>query len=401
MSSTVRQAEWQLIGFTLLIAAILAPLVLVTGYFAVEVFSGLRPLPADGAMSAPPRTSVLVPAHDEEAVIGRTVGHLRREAPEGFGTLVIADNCTDRTAIVAKASGAGVLVRNEPDLRGKGYALAAAREFLRRDPPEVVIVHDADCCMDGRSLAAVAGAAVRLGRPCQSVNLLAPDLAASPLVQISSFAFLIKNLVRQRGLQRLAGRAHLTGTGMALPWSVFERANLGGGDIVEDLAMGLEFSEAATRPILIEGATIWSPAASQSGTLTQRRRWEGGYLATAIRTAPRQIGRSIAKGDWNGIAAGLNLAVPPLALLVLLNVAGFGAALLAAFAGASAWPLFVQLAVGLVALLALVLAWVREGRRFASVSSLLRLPLYLLWKLPVYVGFARRGAPREWLRSGR
>jgi hypothetical protein len=52
-------------------------------------------------------------------------------------------------------------------------------------------------------------------------------------------------------------------------------------------------------------------------------------------------------------------------------------------------------------LLALVLAWVREGRRFASVSSLLRLPLYLLWKLPVYVGFARRGAPREWLRSGR
>ena len=50
---------------------------------------------------------------------------------------------------------------------------------------------------------------------------------------------------------------------------------------------------------------------------------------------------------------------------------------------------------------AVVLAWFREGRRFASAATLLRLPFYVLWKLPMYLGLARRGAPRDWLRSGR
>ena len=37
---------------------------------------------------------------------------------------VIADNCTDGTVEVAREAGAQVLVRNEPDRRGKGHALA-------------------------------------------------------------------------------------------------------------------------------------------------------------------------------------------------------------------------------------------------------------------------------------
>ena len=97
---------------------------------------------------------------------------------------------------------------------------------------------------------------------------------------------MIKNLVRQRALQRLAGRAHLTGTGMALPWPIFEQANLGGSNIVEDLALGLELAERSAPPMLVEEATVWSPAASAGGTLVQRRRWEGGFLATMLKTAP-------------------------------------------------------------------------------------------------------------------
>jgi hypothetical protein len=133
------------------------------------------------------------------------------------------------------------------------------------------------------------------GRPAQAVNLLAPDLAASPLVQLSTFAFMIKNLIRQRGLQRLAGRAHLTGTGMALPWNLFASANLGGSNIVEDLALGLELADRATAPKLVSRATVWSPAASESGTLVQRSRWEGGYLATALKTAPAALGGACAE----------------------------------------------------------------------------------------------------------
>jgi hypothetical protein len=50
---------------------------------------------------------------------------------------------------------------------------------------------------------------------------------------------------------------------------------------------------------------------------------------------------------------------------------------------------------------AVLIAWAREGRRFVSLPVLARVPLYVLWKVPLYLGLARRGTPKEWLRTGR
>lgn len=386
---------------TLLALVLLAPVVLVTAFFALELLSGLSPLDIPTETTGRPKAVIVIPAHDEEAVIARTVAELKREAGDEFGIVVVADNCGDGTSDAARSGGAEVVIRNDPDRRGKGFALAAARDHLRRAPPDVVIVIDADCRIDGGSLRALAQAAGGTARACQAVNLLTPDLDAPALVQISTFAFVIKNLIRQRGLQRLARRAHLTGTGMALPWSIFAAADLGGSNIVEDLALGLELAERAAAPLLIERATVWSPPASQAGTLVQRRRWEGGFLATALRTAPRALARSMARGDVRGLFAALDLCIPPLALLFVLNGIAFAAALVAVAFGAALWPVLMQIVVGLLAVLLVVLAWAREGRRFASGSTLMRLPLYVLWKIPMYLGLVRRGAPKEWLRTGR
>jgi cellulose synthase/poly-beta-1,6-N-acetylglucosamine synthase-like glycosyltransferase len=292
-------------------------------------------------------------------------------------------------------------VRKDLDRRGKGFALAAAREQLRTHPPKVVVVLDADCHIDAQSLRVLVSRAKDTARACQAVNLLAPDLSAGPLVQISTFAFMIKNLVRQRALQRLAGRAHLTGTGMALPWPIFEKANLGGANIVEDLALGLELAERASPPMLVEEATVWSPAASASGTLVQRQRWEGGFLSTMMQTAPPALARSLRRGDARGLCAALDLCIPPLALLAMLNVVALAVAALALLAGAAAWPSIGLATIDILAALAVTLAWLKEGRRFASAATLLQLPFYVLWKLPMYVGLARRGAPKDWLRTGR
>jgi cellulose synthase/poly-beta-1,6-N-acetylglucosamine synthase-like glycosyltransferase len=391
-----------LTGLTFLTFVLLAPFWVLTGFFALEIFAGLRPLSASLCAHIPGTSAVIViPAHNEAAVIECTVRDMLREAEPNIRLLVIADNCTDRTAELARAAGAEVLVRDEPERRGKGFALAAAREHLRSGPSGIVIVLDADCRIDAASLGALIARVARTGRPCQAVNLLAPDLNAGPMVQISSFAFMVKNLVRQRALQRLAGRAHLTGTGMALPWPIFEQADLGGANIVEDLALGLELAERAMPPMLVEEATVWSPAASASATLVQRRRWEGGFLATMLKTAPGALARSVRSADVRAFFAALDLCIPPLALLVTLDAAAFLLALLLVFAGGAAWPVIVQVAIGIVAALAVALAWLREGRRFASAATLLRLPLYVLWKLPMYIALARRGAPKDWLRTGR
>lgn len=386
---------------TIMVAIIVAPIASITAFFAIEVFAGLRPIARPTADTLPGDAVIVIPAHNEERVIAETVSTLCGPGQAGERVLVVADNCTDNTADEARAAGAQVFVRCDPERRGKGYALAAAREYLRSNVPDIVIVMDADCRLDVRSRAALVAAAMATSRPCQAVNLLAPDLSGPPMVQISNFAFMIKNLIRQRGLQRLSGRVHLTGTGMALPWELFDTADLGGSNIVEDLALGLDLASRAKPPLLVEEATVWSPSASTGGTKVQRRRWEGGYLATAVKRAPLIISRSFARRDVGGLLIGLDLCVPPVALLALANAGAFVVALLAALARGPAWPMIFQLTAGCAAFVALACAWLIEGRRFVRLRSIALIPLYVLWKVPLYLGLMRRGAPKDWLRAGR
>src|SRR3954468_13483315 len=71
------------------------------------------------------RFALLVPAHDEEPTIGRLLASVRAlDYPAGrFDVYVVADNCTDRTAEIARAAGALVEERFDQVARGKGYAL--------------------------------------------------------------------------------------------------------------------------------------------------------------------------------------------------------------------------------------------------------------------------------------
>src|SRR5262245_60709604 len=97
----------------------------------------------------PPRFffDIVVPAHNEEAGIGRTVQNLLAlDYPrELFRVLVVADNCKDATADRAREAGATVLVRVDAQNRGKGYALAHAFEkSLKEGMAQAVVVVDAD-----------------------------------------------------------------------------------------------------------------------------------------------------------------------------------------------------------------------------------------------------------------
>ena len=199
MSQSAREGTGSIV-LTLCILLILALPIVITAFFAIEMFTGLVAAPARAPIANNAGSMVIViPAHDEEAVIGATVKQVLAQAESNSTVLVVADNCVDRTAEEARSAGAKVLVRNDPDRRGKGYALAAAADHLRGDAPDVVIVLDADCRIDRNSLRALAAACI-CGRPGQAVNLLSPDLAGPPLVQLSTFAFMVKNLVRQRGV---------------------------------------------------------------------------------------------------------------------------------------------------------------------------------------------------------
>lgn len=388
---------------TFLIALLAVPSVLLTLCFAAEVFSGLMPLrPLTVARGRQPSAVIVVPAHDEEPVLHVTLERLKAAAEGQARILLVADNCRDRTPQIGRDLGVEVLERNDLQRRGKGYALDFARAYLSSNPPEVVLIVDADCLIDRESVSHLIRSCSSSARPCQATNLQQPRLDGSPLVQLSSFAFFIKNVIRQRALKRLAGRVHLLGTGMAFPWEIFATSELATSNIVEDLKLGLELAEKGHATIFIEQAAIWSRAETGANTISQRRRWEGGYLQNAASVAPLLLRRALVRGDPRSIWAALDLLIPPFALLLLLDlIALVAGTVLAWLFSAHYWPLCGLLAAVGLALFALALAWLNGGSKYVRLSSLARAPLYVLWKLPMYVGIVRRGAPKEWVRTER
>jgi cellulose synthase/poly-beta-1,6-N-acetylglucosamine synthase-like glycosyltransferase len=380
-----------------LLAAMIAgvaafPLVILT----VETLAGLRRPKALAVAGPGPRTTVIVPAHDEEAGIAATISAIKSGK---MGILVVADNCSDTTAQCARDAGATVVERHDPTARGKGYALAFGRDALRNDPPDIVIILDADCVPDGQALVQLAYAAMTAGRAVQARNELQTRADDPPMTRISNFAFSLKNVVRQRGLMRIAGTCVLTGTGMAFPWDQFENAPLATADSVEDLAIGLALVRTANAPIYLDDARVTSPAASGSAAVTQRTRWEHGFVATASRVAPRMVSHGIVRLDWKSVWLGLHLMVPPLALtfgvamLALLVVSGLG--WVAGFA-----PAVMLLSVIVVAGIAVLGGWAQVGRSALPFAMLIRVPLYIAWKLPIYLKLSR-GADRQWTRTER
>lgn len=387
------------LGVVMWIAA--APMIAIFAVFINEVAFGLFPLHRKASANGEPfRIAILIPAHNEANGIGQTLARVRNVLPLQAKILVVADNCSDDTAERARTSGTEVIERSDPVRRGKGYALDFGRTHLSNSPPDCVMILDADCIPEPGTIETLGAAALETARPVQSVNLMRAGSDASPIVQISNFAFLIKNLIRQRGLVRSGGPAMLTGTGMAFPWPVFEKLPLASSNIVEDLAITVDLTRDGVRPTLVEGARVWSDAATAKDTLTQRTRWEHGFIGTAIKHALPTLASGMRRGQLASVRLGLHLLVPPLALLFAL---GFALAILLgalAALGATAKPALTILAMMGGSLILLAVAWWREGRALLSFGAIFRIPLYVLWKIPVYLKLVR-GAETEWVRTKR
>lgn len=85
---------------------------------------------------APPkRLAILIPARNEENVIGKLLASLANQdyPKESYKIFAVADNCTDNTAEVARSGGALVYERENLTERGKGYALDYLIKCVERD----------------------------------------------------------------------------------------------------------------------------------------------------------------------------------------------------------------------------------------------------------------------------
>ena len=273
------------------------------------------------------RLAVLVPAHDEGSALLRTIADIRLQLRLGDRLLVVADNCTDDTADIALAASAEVVERRDPTKRGKGYALDFGVRHLNSDPPEIVVIIDADCTLGDYTLDRLAVACASTRRPIQALMVMTAPEETSLNYQIAEFAWRVKNWVRPLGLSTLGLPCQLMGNGMAFPWDVIRSADLATGEIVEDLKFGLEFAMAGTAPLFCPSAVVVSAFPSSiKGAQDQRRRWEQGHINMILKSVPRFFSRAVADSNWDLLVLTLDLAVPPLSLLGILIVGMFAVA---------------------------------------------------------------------------
>ena len=350
---------------------------------------------------ARPRLAILVPAHNESGGILDTLKSLLPQLQPGDRLVVVADNCSDDTAQVASSAGADVVERTNLTQRGKGYALDFGVRHLEADPPELVLIVDADCLVQPGAINRIARNCAASARPVQALYLMKTPPAAGPMAPIAEFAWVVKNLVRPLGYHRMGQPCQLMGTGMGFPWKAFGQVSLASGHIVEDMKMGIELADAGFAPLFCPDALVTSVfPQSKEGSKSQRTRWEHGHLGMIVAEGPRYFLRALRTGNLQLLALVLDMCVPPLALLTMGVVLATFVGLLCFVLGGGLGVLLFALLPPLCLVTAIMLAWARFGRSVVSFGRLAYAPLYALKKIPLYMKFLL-SRQVDWVRSKR
>ena len=402
-----RAGELHLSWVNYIFAAFALVLLVPVAVFCAECIASLMPrrlIRKNSAASVAgrnPTIAVLIPAHNEEVVLAETLASLMPQITESNRVIVVADNCNDDTAKIARSFGAIVLERHDTQNRGKGFALDHGILALKQDAPDILVMMDADCTIHEGAIAALVNQVSATGRPAQACYLMESPANPGPRDCVSALAFLVKNLVRPRGLFQLGLPCLLTGTGMAFPWSAISRAKLASGNIVEDMQLGLDLALEGSAPLFCGEARVTGHLPRQQQiAYGQRTRWEHGHLQTLLSQAPRMFKAGLVNRRLQAMALALELSVPPLALLMMALIGSLCVCSVAGFLGAG-WLAAKLLGIGILAVVTCLLcAWAKFGRKIVPMSGLVAAPVYMAWKVPMYFAFLFK-PQTEWNRTAR
>ena len=371
-------------------------------YLAALALLARAPTPPAPASDA--RFDVVVPAHDEELGVADTVRSLLAvDYPqERFRVVVVADNCSDRTAERAEAAGARVLVRLDPTLRGKGHALAFAFERLGSEgKADAFVVIDADTLVSANLLGALA-ARIASGAEALQADYGVRNPDSSWRTRLLHLAFTLFQSVRSSARERLGLSCGLRGNGMAFTRALLARVPHDAFSIVEDVEYGIRLGLAGCRVHYVPEARVFGEmAASELASRSQRSRWEGGRLALARRLALPLLGRAFRERSPLLLDLALDLLVPPLSYLAVATVVGFSAAVAGIALGlGTVWASVLWGAAGLGLALHVARGWIQSGIGWRGLADLPYATFFVLWKVALWArpDPGRRG---QWVRTTR
>ena len=383
-----------LIALAVGLAAVTLPLTAELAVLTVAYLVPIRRRPSRTRSVAELNLAVIVPAHNEELLIGGCVESLRASAcGSGARIFVIAHNCSDQTAERAAEAGAEVLVLNDRNACGKGFALRFGFEHVFSQAADAALVIDADSTVSENLIEVVRNA---LGRgadvvQCRYEMRSAGSRARGELAALALRGF---NLIRPAGRSKLGLSAGILGNGFAIGKTVFSQIPYRALSLVEDLEYHLHLVIAEKRVHFLDQATVSAELPDTvSGEATQRSRWEGGRFGAA-----RQWWLPLAK---NVLRGRLRL-LEPLADLAGLPIAYAAFLLLILFALPFEWlRIYAVAALAVIALHVVTAAWA-GGDFLKQLRLLLTAPAYICWKLRLLPLLLRgSSANAAWVRTER
>jgi cellulose synthase/poly-beta-1,6-N-acetylglucosamine synthase-like glycosyltransferase len=342
------------------------------------------------------KLAVVVPAHDEEILITRCVRSIGAcEVPSATERVivVIADNCSDRTAKMARSAGARVIERVDAERRGKGYTLQYTFEKLLAEGFDAVLVMDADSQLDTNALIVVVGL-LEAGAEAVQIRYLVLNAERSLRTRLMNIALMAFNHLRARARERLGLSVGIFGNGFALSRATLLTAPYDTHSVAEDLEYHVRLVRTGPIVEFAESSTVRGEIPrKESAARSQRARWEGGRLRVALDNMPYLL-RGVLSGNWRQLEPFLELSLLPLAyhilLLCLTLATPFEPARI--YAGVALAVVVVHVCAGIVV----------GGGGLGDFAALVTAPLYIAWKLSASTAILKAaGRTAPWTRTPR
>lgn len=345
---------------------------------------------------------VIVPAHNEERGLRRTLESVAECLAPGLElrVVVIADNCLDETAAVARLCDARVFVRNDPLAPGKGQALNWLITTQRGlvEAADYCAVIDADTVVDGRFFLEAVRALRASGELVVQgfYGVLNTDEGRRPRLMAAALA--VFHHLRPLGRCAVGGTAGLKGNGMVFHRSVLLQYGWPAFSNVEDVEFTIHLALDGVRVWYVPTACVYGEMPTgRAAASTQRARWEGGRAGVVRRYLPVLCRAFLRRPSRLVLDVILDLLTPPLGLLVVLQAVLL---IVAVFFGGG---VFVWLGAAAMVVSAVYVACglVLHREPFRVWVALAAAPVYVAWKGLVYARLVVFGGGAVWRRTPR
>lgn len=235
--------------------------------------------------------AVLVAAHNEEKVIAGIIKSLKAQTYSAhmYDIFVIADNCTDKTAEIARSLGVGVIERFDQTKKGKGYALEYAFDYIFSLDCgyEYAAIFDADNIVDKNFLFYI-NRKINTGARAVQGYLDSKNPYDSWLTLSYSLWYWINNRLSQLSRDNLRMGARLGGTGLAIDLELIKEFGWGATCLAEDTEFTLKLILSDIKVAWEHSAVVYDEKPIGMDTSwNQRTRWtQGIYDATCRYIGP-------------------------------------------------------------------------------------------------------------------